>query len=178
MRKVLVSLLSLSLAVMGLAAVPIGVAAAPPSSEPALVTSDELPNPLEAKRRELLQQGLTSVLTGEAKTQRINGSTVVKVGKTNGPGFADKKSKKPKDQYVELSRERNDRVFVILAEFGNTRHPSYPDQDTDPLTPGPARFDGPQINQIDQPNRAVDNSTVWQPELRSGSLPRHLFRRR
>ena len=41
------------------------------------------------------------------------------------------------DQYVELAREKTDKIFVVLAEFGNERHPSYPDQDTDPATPGP-----------------------------------------
>ena len=54
---------------------------------------------------------------------------------------------------------------MVLAEFGNERHPSYPDQDTDPATPGPAAFDGPLHNQIPEPDRAVDNSTVWQAGL-------------
>ena len=39
-------------------------------------------------------------------------------------------------------RGRDRQIFVILAEFGNQRHPD-PDQDTDPSTPGPAVFDGP-----------------------------------
>jgi immune inhibitor A len=53
---------------------------------------------------------------------------------------------------------------VILAEFGNERHPQYPDQDTNPNIPGPARFDGPQHDQIPAPDRSKDNSTVWQPD--------------
>jgi immune inhibitor A len=57
-----------------------------------------------------------------------------------------------------------DRIFVILAEFGNERDPRFPDQDTDPTTPGPQRFDGPVHNQIPEPNRAVDNQTVWQAD--------------
>src|SRR5262245_3011767 len=171
-RKTIVGLLGVSLAAgAGLVAIPAAMAAAPAKNAVAAarpgeaVGSDELPNPLEDKRRELLQQGLTSVLNGEATPQRINGSTVVKVGETRGTGFADKANKSGQDQFVELSRERTDRIFVILAEFGNERHPSYPDQDTDPNTPGPTRFDGPLVNQIDQPNRAVDNSTVWQPDF-------------
>jgi immune inhibitor A len=70
-----------------------------------------------------------------------------------------------KDQYVRLSRERTDRVFVLLVEFGNQRHPDYPDQDTDPDWPGPARFDGPLHNQIPEPDRTVDNSTIWEPDF-------------
>ena len=69
-----------------------------------------------------------------------------------------------RDQYVELENEGTDRVFTLLVEFGNQRHPEYPDQDTDPDTPGPARFDGPLHNQIPEPDRAVDNSTQWQPD--------------
>ena len=74
-------------------------------------------------------------------------------------------SEEPKDQYVELSNERTDKVFTLLVEFGNQRHPQYPDQDTDPDTPGPSRFDGPLHNQIPAPNRAVDNTTIWEPDF-------------
>jgi immune inhibitor A len=69
-----------------------------------------------------------------------------------------------RDQYVELAREKTDRIFVILAEFGDERDPRFPDKDTDPTTPGPQRFDGPVHNQIPEPDRAVDNRTVWQPD--------------
>lgn len=69
------------------------------------------------------------------------------LGKTNG-----KTHEVAKGQYVELELEKNDRVFVILAEFGNTIHPSY------------GQAPGPLHNQIAQPNRAVDNSTIWQAD--------------
>ena len=54
---------------------------------------------------------------------------------------------------------------MLLVEFGNERSPDYPDQDTDPDTPGPARFDGPLHNEIPEPNRSVDNSTIWEPDF-------------
>ncbi|QLQ40267.1 immune inhibitor A domain-containing protein [Micromonospora robiginosa] len=144
---------------------------APSVAEPAQAEHD-LPNPLEDKRRALRQEGLSEVLSGRAKAQKINGSTVVKVGETAAEGASagkaarsTKAGKGPtKDQYVELSRERTDKIFVILAEFGDERHPDFPDKDTDPNTAGPTKFDGPRVNQIPQPNRAVDNSTVWQPD--------------
>ncbi|WP_154941973.1 immune inhibitor A domain-containing protein [Micromonospora palomenae] len=141
-------------------------AAAPSVAEPAHKDHD-LPNPLEDKRRALRQEGLSEVLSGKAKAQKINGSTVVKVGKTQAEGQAARTATAAsltQDQYVELSRERTDKIFVILAEFGNDRHPNYPDQDTDPDTAGPTRFDGPLHNEIPAPNRAVDNSTVWQAD--------------
>jgi immune inhibitor A len=175
-----VGLLGLSLTATGVAFGPSSVSAAPqtrvpvaaPSAaEPGQLQSDELPNPFESKRRALRQEGLKDVLNGRTKATKVNGSTVVKVGKTTGAGPAGAAanrraaaSGKTKDQYVELAREKTDRIFVILTEFGNERHPNYPDQDTDPDTPGPAVFDGPLRNQIPEPNRAVDNSTVWQPD--------------
>jgi immune inhibitor A len=171
-----VGLLGLSLTATGLAVGTSASAApqpklptaAPSVTEPAHVDHD-LPNPLEDKRRALRQEGLSDVLSGRAKAQKINGSTVVKVGKTQAEGATARSTRagaasQMEDQYVELAREQTDRIFVILAEFGNERHPSYPDQDTDPTTPGPTRFDGPLHNEIPAPNRAVDNSTVWQAD--------------
>ncbi|SCG80132.1 immune inhibitor A [Micromonospora echinaurantiaca] len=175
MRKVAVGLLGLGLTASGLAFTTSASAApqpklptaAPSVAEPAHVDHD-LPNPLEDKRRALRQEGLSEVLSGRAKAERINGSTVVKVGKTQAERATARSARagaaQTEDQYVELSREKTDRIFVILAEFGNERHPNYPDQDTDPGTPGPTRFDGPLHNEIPAPNRAVDNSTVWQAD--------------
>ncbi|WP_091668755.1 immune inhibitor A domain-containing protein [Micromonospora auratinigra] len=145
-------------------------APAPSVSEPQQAEHD-LPNPLETKRRALRQEGLSEVLSGRAKAQKINGSTVVKVGTKAAEGPAARGLTKStrtgagptEDQYVELGRERTDKIFVILAEFGDERHPDFPDKDTTPRTAGPVKFDGPLSNQIPQPNRAVDNSTVWQP---------------
>ena len=57
----------------------------------------------------------------------------------------------------------------MLAEFGNERHPSYPDKDQDATIPGPATFEGPLNNQIPAPDRSVDNSTVWQPTTTSST---------
>jgi immune inhibitor A len=53
---------------------------------------------------------------------------------------------------------------VLLTEFGNERQPKFPDRDTDPLTEGPTSFDGPRHNQIPEPDRATNNSTVWQED--------------
>ncbi len=143
---------------------------APAVSDPSTVGPHELPNPLEDKRRELHQTALTGVINGEIAAEQIDGSTVAKVGEQ--AGSADATARGPnrgpdrrKDQYVELSRETTDRVFVLLVEFGNDRHPDYPDQDTDPDTPGPARFDGPLHNEIPEPDRTVDNSTIWHPDF-------------
>ncbi len=129
---------------------------------------------MEDKRRALREAAITGVLNGDLKTEQKNGSTVVKVGKGTSPAnaarlankkFKGKASGKQQNQYVELEQERNDKVFVILAEFGNQRHPSYPDVDTDPDTPGPTTFEGPLRNKIPEPDRSKDNSTVWQADF-------------
>src|SRR3954468_21475772 len=117
---------------------------------------DDMPNPLEDKRRALREQAVSDVVSGKAKTETRNGSTVVKVGHTRGG------KKGGKDQYVELGNERTDKIFTILAEFGNQRDPNFPDVDSDPDTPGPTTFDGPLHNAIPQPDRTKDNSTIWQ----------------
>lgn len=56
-------------------------------------------------------------------------------------------------RYVELEQTRNDPVFVMLAEFGDELHPDFADS-----TPGPLH------NQIGEPDRATNNSTIWQPD--------------
>lgn len=155
--------------------------------------ADELPNPLESKRRELREAGLTAVINGEATPERIAGSTVVKVGEKagsaqtkstadkKGPGIGSSpsaakdgaKSKASRtakangngkvDQYVKLSNEGTDRIFVILAEFGNKRDPRFPDKDIDPSTKGPIKWDGPLHNEIPKPG-PNDNTTIWQKD--------------
>jgi immune inhibitor A len=164
MRKVRAGLLSLALTAGLATALAPAASAAPPetpeATNPEPTQVDELPNPLEEKRRELREAGLQKVLNGEAVPEQRGASKVVKVGEEAAPGD----STEPVDQYVELARESTDRIFVILAEFGNERHPNYPDQDTNPNIPGPAVFEGPLHNQIPQPDRSVDNSTIWQPD--------------
>jgi immune inhibitor A len=58
-----------------------------------------------------------------------------------------------KGQYVELAREGEDSIWTVIAEFGNAIHPSYGG------TPGPLH------NQIPQPDRSVDNTTIWTPDF-------------
>lgn len=180
MRRVTSGLVGLGLvATFGVAyATPSTASSAPPVSGPDRVEKKhELPNPLEDKRRALREEGLKAVINGDSKSIQRNGSTVVKVGEGISPAdaavLANKKASKkakalagePQDQYVELEQERSDKIFVILAEFGNQRHPDFPDVDTDPNTPGPTTFEGPLRNNIPAPDRTKDNSTVWQADF-------------
>ncbi|RKQ90987.1 immune inhibitor A [Solirubrobacter pauli] len=162
MRRVAAGLGSLAIAAGLATAVALDANAAPPvgttqqGGQP--VISDDLPNPVEEKRRELRAEAIQDVLTGRAKVEQRGASKVVKVGKTGAPT-----AQAEEDQYVELAREKTDKIFVVLAEFGNERAPQYPDQDTNKNIPGPTTWNGPAHNQIPAPDRANDNSTVWQP---------------
>ena len=152
-------------------------ATAPPADTPQKGAVDDLPNPLEAKRRELRQAGLDQVLQGKSKPIERNGSKVVKVS-DNGPartGAAKRRAAGTNGQYVELQRERTDKIFVVLAEFGDQRDPNYPDQDTNPDIEGPATFDGPLHNAIPKPDRTQDNSTVWQPDYSQAFFQNQYF---
>ncbi len=182
MKRVTTGLVGLGLAAaVGLAYATPGAAQPTPGvdgRDEVVKGGDALPQPLETKRQALRETAITSVINGDAEPVTKNGTSVVKVGKGYTPAdaavLANKKATakqrqaaraaKTKDQYVELEQERSDKVFVILAEFGNERHPEYPDKDTDPSVPGPTTFEGPVRNQIPEPDRTKDNSTVWQSD--------------
>ena len=160
-RFLAVSLALASSVVSGTAAAAAPSAPAPAAAEPAAVDrvrGDEQPNPYEDKRRALREQALNLVLNGQARPEKRGASTVVRLDGASGP------SRTTGGRFVELRREKVDKVFVVLAEFGNERHPDFPDIDTDPATPGPVVFDGPMHNAIPEPDRSVDNSTIWQPD--------------
>lgn len=178
MRKAIVGTLGLTLSAGFLVALGTTAQAQPddghtPKSSPQTAAADTLPNPLADKQNQLRQTAVSDVLAGRRDATTKNGSTVVKVGETAESLSATDRARarvgkqvkqQKKDQYVELSREKTDRIFVVLAEFGNDRHPSYPDQDTDPDTPGPTTFDGPMHNAIPEPDRSKDNSTNWRAD--------------
>ncbi|MEV5914413.1 protease [Streptomyces sp. WAC 01325] len=90
----------------------------------------------EAQREEALKQ----VISGDAKVTKREGSQVVQL-----------KSKKGDSKYVELGREKTDKIFTILVEFG----------DKISEFGGTA---GPAHNQIAEPDRALDNSTAWKKD--------------
>ncbi|MGW0841391.1 immune inhibitor A domain-containing protein [Streptomyces sp. NPDC002787] len=91
----------------------------------------------EAQREEALQQ----VISGDATVRDRDGSQVVQL-----------KSKKGKSKYVELGREKTDKIFTILVEFGDEIDSRYGG------TPGPLH------NRIAEPDRTQDNSTAWQAD--------------
>ncbi|MFH8409436.1 immune inhibitor A domain-containing protein [Streptomyces sp. NPDC018019] len=101
-----------------------------------------------AQRKEALQQ----VISGDATPTRRGASQVVKVG----------------GKYVELAREKTDKIFTILVEFGGkVDDTTMYDPDGDGPKPPVKKYGGkpgPAHNTIAQPDRRNDNSTAWQKD--------------
>ncbi|MFK8846907.1 immune inhibitor A domain-containing protein [Streptomyces sp. Ac-502] len=102
-----------------------------------------------AQRKEALQQ----VISGDATPARHGASQVVKLGR---------------GKYVELAREKTDKIFTILVEFGNkVDDTTMYDPDGDGPKPPVKKYGGkpgPAHNTIAQPDRRNDNSTAWQKD--------------
>ncbi|MGW9496241.1 immune inhibitor A domain-containing protein [Streptomyces prasinus] len=105
----------------------------------------DLEGPLSKTRDAQRQEALKQVISGESSVKDRGGSKVVEL---KGGG----KGKKGTGKYVELGREKTDKIFTILVEFGDEIDSRYGG------TPGPLH------NQIAEPDRSADNSTAWQAD--------------
>lgn len=99
---------------------------------------------------------------GEEQTAlRMKGFEARMNGKTNGPV-----AEVAKGQFVELAREGEDSIWTVLGEFGNNESPYG-------VLQGGAL--GPQHNQIPEPDRSVDNTTIWAPDFTEAYYENLLF---
>ncbi|MEV0636897.1 immune inhibitor A domain-containing protein [Streptomyces sp. NPDC050619] len=117
--------------------------AVPPAADghdpqPAKMKAHDLDGPLSKTQAAQREEALNQVISGSAKVRDRNGSKVVKL--------------KGDDKYVELGREKTDKIFTILVEFGDQVDSRYGG------TPGPLH------NRIAQPDRSVNNTTDWQAD--------------
>ncbi|MEU9220697.1 immune inhibitor A domain-containing protein [Streptomyces sp. NPDC048376] len=103
--------------------------------------SHDLKGPLSDTQAAQREEALKQVISGNASVKKKDGSNVVQL-----------KSKKGDAKYVELGREKTDKIFTILVEFGDQVDSRYGG------TPGPLH------NEIAKPNRKTDNSTAWQED--------------
>jgi immune inhibitor A len=141
MRNPIRALLALVCLAAMLTAVNTTATSAAPSSESQVLElpndpggdTDDLSSPLADKQRELRSTALQAQLEGEIPADR----TVAEVAK---------------GQFVELAQEDDDLIFTILGEFSDTPFPN-------PLFAG--GLPGPQHNEIPEPDRSVDNSSIW-----------------
>ncbi|MFD5630574.1 MULTISPECIES: immune inhibitor A domain-containing protein [unclassified Streptomyces] len=107
--------------------------AAPAQSD----TEHDLKGPLSDRQAAQREEALKQVISGQAEAKDRNGSQVVQLGK---------------GKYVELGREKTDKIFTILVEFGDQVDPRY------------GGTVGPLHNEIAEPDPAQDNSTAWQAD--------------
>ncbi|SEQ29662.1 immune inhibitor A [Streptomyces sp. yr375] len=110
--------------------------------QPAKAHEHDFDGPLSKTQDAQREEALKQVISGEAAVKDRNGSKVVQL----------KSGKGDKSKYVELGREKTDKIFTILVEFGDQVDPRYG---------GTA---GPLHNQIAKPDRATNNSTAWQAD--------------
>ncbi|WP_035953768.1 immune inhibitor A domain-containing protein [Kitasatospora sp. YST-16] len=106
----------------------------------------ELQSPLADKQQAEQTAAVEQLVNGTAKVEQHGNGSSIKLGR---------------DKYVELSRERTDKIFTILVDFGDQVDTTTKTADGKVKyggTPGPAH------NQIAAPDRKNDNSTAWQAD--------------
>ncbi|MGW0901516.1 immune inhibitor A domain-containing protein, partial [Streptomyces goshikiensis] len=115
----------------------------------------DLEGPFSKVQGQQREAALQQVLSGKKDVEQRGASKVVKLD--------DKK-------YVELGREKTDKIFTILVEFGdqvdNTTmfDPDGPDGPKPPV-PKYGGTPGPMHNTIAQPDRTQNNSTAWRKDF-------------
>ncbi|MEV6978469.1 immune inhibitor A domain-containing protein [Kitasatospora sp. NPDC093806] len=128
----------------------VAAGSAPVPQDPAdavqVSTDHNIPGPLTEKVEAESKAATEQLLAGTAQIEQHGGGSSIKLGK---------------DKYVELARERTDKIFTILVEFGD-------EVDNTTKTPdGKIKYGGtpgPQRNQIEKPDAANNNSTLWQAD--------------
>ncbi|MFD5187420.1 immune inhibitor A domain-containing protein [Streptomyces sp. NPDC058357] len=113
----------------------------------------DLKGPFTEERDAQRQAALEQVISGDKKITKRGGSQVVKL---------DNK------KYVELGREKTDKIFTVLVEFGDkVDNTTMYDPDGDgpkPPVPKYGGTPGPLHNKIAKPDPKKDNSTAWQAD--------------
>ncbi|MFI0780556.1 immune inhibitor A domain-containing protein [Streptomyces sp. NPDC021212] len=148
---------------LGAAALSTGIAQADAPStrverhDPAPAKTDvehDLAGPFSKQQEAQRQDALRQVISGDKETTRRGASQVVKLGK---------------GKYVELAREKTDKIFTVLVEFGDKVDDTtmYDPDGADGPKPPVKKYGGdpgPAHNTIAEPDRKVDNSTAWQKD--------------
>ncbi|HEX2061442.1 MAG TPA: immune inhibitor A domain-containing protein [Thermoanaerobaculia bacterium] len=104
-----------------------------------IVGSDNFPSPKANAQAELRREAVRQQLATGRKSGRTH--------------------EVARGQYVDFPVERTDRVFVMLVEFGTQGG-----WVTSPAVPVLSQTPGPLHNTIAQPDRSVNNTTIWQPD--------------
>lgn len=123
--------------------------------DPGSVEGDahNLEGPFSKQQDAQRQAALEQVISGDKKALARNGSKVVKLDD---------------NKYVEVQREKTDKIFTILVEFGdqvdNTTMYDPDGAGPKPAVPKYGGTPGPAHNTIAKPDPKKDNSTAWQAD--------------
>ena len=143
-------------------------AVAPEDKAASSARHDDLPNPLGDAQRELREDAVDKLMRGEARVVTKNGTQVIEItsddaaethakakGHQDNPTAAKGKGKGKgkRTKYVQYDVDREASVFTILTDFGDQ---------TKPAQGGEA---GPVHNEIAEPDRSVNNSTIWDEDF-------------
>ncbi|WP_119288200.1 immune inhibitor A domain-containing protein [Streptomyces sp. YIM 130001] len=115
----------------------------------------DLKGPFSDRQAQLREDALREVISGDGEVKKRGGSNVVKLDD---------------GKYVELGREKTDKIFTILVEFGDKvddetmYDPDGPDGPEEPVKKYGGE-PGPLHNTIAEPDRKDDNSTDWQEDF-------------
>jgi immune inhibitor A len=141
-------LIALGIAAIATSAVlPAGAMAARNTNTDPRFAPLDLPNPLAERQANLKAEAQQAVLKGQAKA--VGKNKVVKLGKK---------------KYVQLAFQGEDKILTTLSDFSNVSHSSYP-----------GGLPGPVHNNIPQPDRSVDNTTIWAPDFNQSYYQNLLF---
>jgi immune inhibitor A len=109
--------------------------------------SDDAAHPLGTAQREAKEMAVNAQLNGKSD------------------GDYNKHTRKMGlNHYVELDRLGEDKIWTLLTQFGTIEHPSYM-----------GGVLGPLHNQIPQPDRKVDNTTIWTSDFSKAYFEKMLF---
>jgi len=129
-----------------------------PSGVPLGTDQENTPSPMAAEMAELRTVALEAQTHGKDNTDEEG---VARVEKYKG-----------RYRFVELEREDEDLIWTVLGEFG-------PLDSNVPVGPpfGDLRsgVPGPLHNEIEEPNRRFDNSTIWRSDFNRQSYQDLLF---
>ena len=135
----------------------------PRNSRPATESDDETPEQKFARRGDDFKSP-KAIERNERRSQAV----ARKLAKKSAGG---KVVEVEKGKFVEFALERNDRVFVILVEYGNNYGVALPP--TAPLSTNA----GPLHNAIPQPDRSTNNNTIWQADYNRAHFQNMYFSR-
>lgn len=139
MRHLSAGLLAGTLAVGGVLIAPATgaptIPVTPDRADTQTARPDNRPGPLTKQQDRLKRKALAMLENGAAELEaQPGGGAVVQLSE---------------DQFVEFPTDKQDKVWTVLSEFGTESAGRY------------GRTPGPLHNQIPEPDRTLDNSTIW-----------------